>query len=292
MLCRLPPRCSFSPAVARQRHAGEPLATAVRAPLAASRPTRTRRAAVVVRASQTPPPPLSSSNEAVKLADSVGLTGLEEGMFGFKPFSELWTGRLAMLGFATGVTVELVNGRPILQQLGIITPDSTIFWSLSAAIGGAMVFSTARTLSRLTSGDMTVGELRRYSFFFGLDVEKLAQKIAEKEREKDAARVPGSFAELVMNPDELVSAEAVAAAAGVEAATAAAAAAAAPAAPPKSAFEFEREYSRGVEIENGRWAMVGFALAILIEAGTGNGVVGQLEVYAKAVGLLGAESGF
>jgi hypothetical protein len=38
--------------------------------------------------------------------------------------------------------------------------------------------------------------------------------------------------------------------------------------------------------------MLGFVALILGEAATGNGLVGQLEAYAKLFGLLGAESGF
>ena len=38
--------------------------------------------------------------------------------------------------------------------------------------------------------------------------------------------------------------------------------------------------------------MIGFALAVIIEAGTGNGIVGQLITYGKITGLLGANSGF
>jgi hypothetical protein len=38
--------------------------------------------------------------------------------------------------------------------------------------------------------------------------------------------------------------------------------------------------------------MLGFASAILVEAATGNGVVSQLEQYAKFAGLLGPQSGF
>ncbi len=223
-------------------------------------------------------------------------TPCQEGFFGFKPFSELWTGRLAMMGFATGVTVELSTGQPILQQLGLTTPDSTIFTALATAIGGATLFATARTLLRLTGGDMTVGELRRYSNFFGLDAEKIAEKESRERKAGgdftsatdlnaiDAARAAGSPADAA-----LMTADATAVASGAEAAAAAPAAARAP---PKSAEDFEREYARGVEVENGRWAMVGFALAILIEAATGNGVVAQLEGYAKAAGLLGAQSGF
>ena len=46
------------------------------------------------------------------------------------------------------------------------------------------------------------------------------------------------------------------------------------------------------ELTNGRFAMLGFASAILTEAATGNGIVGQGIVYAKALGLLGPDSGF
>ena len=46
-----------------------------------------------------------------------------------------------------------------------------------------------------------------------------------------------------------------------------------------------------IEIENGRWAMLGFSAAILIEAATGGGIFQQLLWYAKFVGLLGENSG-
>lgn len=42
----------------------------------------------------------------------------------------------------------------------------------------------------------------------------------------------------------------------------------------------------------GRAAMVGFLAAVMVEAATGNGIIGQLIVYAKMSGLLGADSGF
>lgn len=38
--------------------------------------------------------------------------------------------------------------------------------------------------------------------------------------------------------------------------------------------------------------MVGFLAAVMVEAATGNGIIGQLIVYAKMSGLLGADSGF
>jgi len=45
-------------------------------------------------------------------------------------------------------------------------------------------------------------------------------------------------------------------------------------------------FAKGKEMDNGRWAMIGFALAILVEAGTGAGVVEQILFYIKASGLL------
>ena len=55
---------------------------------------------------------------------------------------------------------------------------------------------------------------------------------------------------------------------------------------------FELAYSKNVELTNGRWAMMGFAAAIITEAATGNGIIGQGIVYAKALGVLGPDSGF
>lgn len=50
-------------------------------------------------------------------------------------------------------------------------------------------------------------------------------------------------------------------------------------------------YAREVEITNGRWAMIGFLTAIIIEAATGHGILVQLISYAKALNLLGPASG-
>ena len=46
-----------------------------------------------------------------------------------------------------------------------------------------------------------------------------------------------------------------------------------------------------MEITNGRWAMIGFLTAIMIEAATGRGILLQLVGYAKALNLLGPASG-
>ena len=39
---------------------------------------------------------------------------------GFTRFSELWNGRLAMIGFVSAILVELATGQGILGQLGIM----------------------------------------------------------------------------------------------------------------------------------------------------------------------------
>ncbi len=54
----------------------------------------------------------------------------------------------------------------------------------------------------------------------------------------------------------------------------------------------EMAYARNVELSNGRWAMVGFLTAVLVEAGTGKGIILQVIMWLKLSGLLGAASGF
>ena len=52
------------------------------------------------------------------------------------------------------------------------------------------------------------------------------------------------------------------------------------------------EYMKTVELNNARWAMVGFATAVVMEAKTGGGIIPQLIMYGKMSGVLGADSGF
>ncbi|GBF80694.1 high light inducible protein [Aphanothece sacrum] len=40
--------------------------------------------------------------------------------FGFTSFAENWNGRLAMLGFVVGIATELLTGKGILSQLGLM----------------------------------------------------------------------------------------------------------------------------------------------------------------------------
>ena len=39
--------------------------------------------------------------------------------FGFVEFAETWNGRMAMLGFVTGLATEMRIGQGILQQIGL-----------------------------------------------------------------------------------------------------------------------------------------------------------------------------
>jgi len=44
----------------------------------------------------------------------------ESGKVGFTQFAENWNGRLAMLGFTIGLATELLTGKGILSQLGLM----------------------------------------------------------------------------------------------------------------------------------------------------------------------------
>ncbi len=44
----------------------------------------------------------------------------QEAKFGFTRTAEKWNGRLAMLGFVIGIITELLTGKSILAQLGIM----------------------------------------------------------------------------------------------------------------------------------------------------------------------------
>ena len=89
-----------------------------------------------------------------QFADSIGLP-TDEGLFGFKPFSEVWVGRLAMIGFLTSVVEEFITGRGTLQQIGLLTPSPTLVVFLCLLFGGATVFGFGRTLKRALTKDMT-----------------------------------------------------------------------------------------------------------------------------------------
>ena len=51
-------------------------------------------------------------------------------------------------------------------------------------------------------------------------------------------------------------------------------------------------WSALAQLQNGRWAMLGFLAALIVEAATGRGIIGQVFLYLRASGLLGEASGF
>ena len=44
----------------------------------------------------------------------------QETKYGFNDNAETWNGRLAMLGFVIGLATELLTGKGILSQLGLM----------------------------------------------------------------------------------------------------------------------------------------------------------------------------
>jgi len=253
------------------------------------------------------------------------------GFFGFVPFSELWVGRWAMLGFASGLAVELVTGKGILRQVGL-EPSPTLFIVLSVLIGGATLAATGLTGYRLATRAMSDEQVSDYANFLGLKGEGKSVKA-----EANRLKMEGDFtsaqdmeqlaveARKATPADTFLSATDVAAADGeatalkaegdmmsldtiqttVEISNVEAQMKNPSATPPAQSAGVaqvdsyrlrseaaEAAYARQVEMDNGRWAMIGFALAILLEAKTGQGIVGQLIMYGKASGLLGDLSGF
>jgi hypothetical protein len=270
--------------------------------------------------------------EVAVLADNIGLP-TDEGLFGFRPFAEVWTGRLAMMGFITSIVEEAMTGKGTLQQIGLPSPSSELLAALTALVGIVLLVGTADTINKAFQRKLSPKDIARYKNFLGLNSDKEAQLTAAKMKLKgdfttpgddlaaiSSARAQGMPADRVLDINDrpgALEAEAETKRAGTgvltltkeeEAAQTTAAAAdmkAREAAGPAVSMAAKADitearfaaddgmaYARQVEITNGRWAMIGFLGAVLVEAGTGNGILGQLIMYGKLSGLLGAESGF
>jgi hypothetical protein len=206
-----------------------------------------------------------------------------EGIAGFTPFAELFIGRTAMGGFATGLAQELLTGDGILAQLGWRnTPDPALFDFFIAFLASTTLAGVFVTLRQIQSGEMSVRQFKRYQAFLGLSPRDEAEREAAA-RESQARELDG----------EALATE--------FAAVARSAAAADPAMTsmddepemtPRQVNDAGMEYMKTVELNNARWAMVGFATAVVMEAKTGGGIVPQLIMYGKMSGVLGADSGF
>lgn len=266
-----------------------------------------------------------------KFADSIGLP-TDEGIFGFRPFAEVWVGRLAMAGFLTSIIEEAVTGRGTLRQIGL-EPSEGLLTGMLAVLGVAVIAGSASTAVKLAQRKMTAKDVARYKNFLGLNnANDFVQAAAEMKRRGDfttpgddlaaiaSAKNDGSPVDAFLSTNEVSEAADASAAMKAsdggfltltkaeEAQQVAAAAkemkAPAPSGPAvalaaktdileESMFtSYEAQYARSVELSNGRAAMVGFLAAILVEAGTGNGILGQLIMWGKISGLLGAASGF
>ena len=60
---------------------------------------------------------------------------------GFTPFSELVNGRLAQLAFVVGLVTELVSGKPMGEQIGLLlSPVAHLATTLSVTAANAQIF--------------------------------------------------------------------------------------------------------------------------------------------------------
>ena len=210
----------------------------------------------------------------------------DSAFYGFTPAAELWVGRWAMLGFASGVAVELFGaGGGIVEQVGLEPSPllAAVFWG---GMGAATVAGAAVTLLQAVTGEMRVSDARRIAAALGVD--------AASERAVEAAA-----GEARASPDAAEGVEGGARAAFLASgeATDGAIAAEGPymrwprvaEAEGAAAADLD-DYARRVERQNGRAAMVGFALAVGVELVNGHSTVEQILDIFQAVGLIGVSS--
>ncbi|XP_074586451.1 stress enhanced protein 1, chloroplastic-like isoform X2 [Curcuma longa] len=60
----------------------------------------------------------------------------------------VWLGRLAMVGFATAITVEISTGKGLLQNFGFTTPIPTLALAVTALVGVLTAFFIFQSASR------------------------------------------------------------------------------------------------------------------------------------------------
>ncbi|XP_057425599.1 stress enhanced protein 1, chloroplastic [Lotus japonicus] len=48
---------------------------------------------------------------------------------------DVWLGRLAMIGFAAGITVEVATGKGLLENFGVASPLPTVALAVTALVG-------------------------------------------------------------------------------------------------------------------------------------------------------------
>ncbi|KAK9805502.1 hypothetical protein WJX72_001684 [[Myrmecia] bisecta] len=283
-----------------------------------------KRYSVVVAAQQT-----SEKPDVAKFADSIGLP-TDEGLFGFKPFPEVWVGRLAMMGFLCSCIGEFLTGRGTLQQIGLLTPNPLLLSGILLVTGGATVAATFNTIAKAQTGNLSKTDLKRYQNFFGIKDNEEAERVAKAMKDRGdftspdrldliaENRAAGTPADKFLSLDDRGEADAEAAKRKAQASiltiddrseadaeadamkqreqgkagTSVSMAARADVVEQSNFQNAEWNYARQVELTNGRWAMIGFWACIIVEAATGRGILQQCILYLKLSGLLGAASGF
>ena len=139
-------------------------ASALRA--ASSLPVARRRGGLVVRADGGSG--INLSGFPYLLARKAGFD-TSEGIAGFTPFAELFIGRTAMGGFATGLAQELITGDGILAQIGWRDqPNEGLFSFLLAFLAVSTAAGVGVTFKQMSSGEMSNAQFRRYQNFLGL----------------------------------------------------------------------------------------------------------------------------
>ena len=253
-----------------------PRASALRA--ASSLPVARGRGGLVVRADGGSG--INLSGFPYLLARKAGFD-TSEGIAGFTPFAELFIGRTAMGGFATGLAQELITGDGILAQIGWRDqPNEGLFSFLLAFLAVSTAAGVGVTFKQMSSGEMSNAQFRRYQNFLGLSPKderaRLEATREAQQKDLDGAALADEFA----------------AAAAAAAASPGATFDEAPELSPRQEEDVTTAYLRTVELDNARWAMVGFFAAVLMEAKTGGGIIPQGIMYGKMLGVLGPDSGF
>ena len=65
------------------------------------------------------------------------------------------TGLFAQAGFLSSVIGEFLTGRGTLQQIGLLTPNPALFYTMFAGFGGLISYNAARTIYRAQNKKMT-----------------------------------------------------------------------------------------------------------------------------------------
>jgi alkylhydroperoxidase family enzyme len=225
------------------------LSPSAAAPLAASRP----RGSLVIRADGGSG--INFGGFPYIIARKAGFD-TSEGIAGFTPFAELFVGRTAMGGFATGIAQEFITGDGILAQLGVKDlPNEQIFDFFVATLALSAVAGVWVTFRQLVAGEMSPKQFKRYQRFLGLTGQDEAARL-NATREAQEKDIDGQF---------LATEFKAVAAAAVDGPGPSMSIDEDPKLTPRQQADGSMAYLKSVELSNARWAMVGFAAAVVIE---------------------------